>query len=182
MRYEKSPADYIKLFNAKGFYFERKENAIHIGSIYSKSSVTIPLAKKTQSYLNSIKNVDSLLTQQNKIIGQIQDNAQGQLKNLWVTHLVELNLYDKATYMMVYDGVHPNLHHEVMEHHLDEGLREKILEVSNQKINRELAAVLRKSAYAFSSILGGKDFVEEEAFNGFKDELTDYSKYSSVFV
>ena len=52
----------------------------------------------------------------------------------------------------------------------------------NQKINRELAAVLRKSAYAFSSIMGGKDYVEEEAFNGFKDELTDYSKYRGVFM
>ena len=182
MPYEKSPADYIKLFNAKGFYFERKENAIHIGSIYSQSPVTIPLAQKTQSYLNSIKQVDSLLTQQNKIIGKIQNSAQGQLKNLWVTQLVELKLYDKAAYIMVHDGVHPSLHNEVMEHHLDEGLREKILEVSNQKINRELSAVLRKSAYALSAILGGKDYVEEEAFNGFKDELTDYSKRRGVFM
>ena len=181
-RYEKSPVDYIKLFNAKGFYFERKENTIHIGSIYSKSSTTIPLAQKTQSYLNSIKNFESLLTQQNKVIGEIQSSTQGQLKNLWVTHLVELKLYDKAAYMMLYDNIHPNLNDEVREHHLDAGLRAKILEVSNQKINRELAAALRKSAYAFSSILGTRGYVEEEAFNGFKDELTDYSTHRGVFM
>lgn len=180
--YEKSPVDYIKLFNAKGFYFEQKENAIHVGSIYSKSPTTIPLAQKTQSYLNSIKQLDSLLTQQSKIIGEIQISSQGQLKNLWVTHLVELKLYDKAAYMMVYDNIHPNLNDEVMEHHLDAGLREKILEVSNQKINRELADALRKSAYAFSSILGTRGYVEEEAFNGFKDELTDYSTRRGVFM
>ena len=180
--YEKSPADYIKLFNAKGFYFKRKENAIHIGSIYSQSPVTASLDQKTQAYLNSKKQLNSLLTKQIKIIGQIQDNAQGQLKNLWVTYLVELKLYYKAAYMMVYDGVHPNLHQEVIEYHLGEGLREKLLEVSNQKINRELSAVLRKCAYAFSSILGNKDYLEEEAFNGFKDELTDYSKHRGVFM
>lgn len=181
-QFEKSPADYIKLFNAKGFFFERKENAIHVGSIYSNIRVTIPLVQKTQSYLNSLKDLDSLLTYQKEIIGEIQNSPQGELKNLWVTHLVELKLYDKVAYMMVYDGIHPNLHEEVMDQHLDAGLREKILEVSNQKINSQLATVLRKSAYAFSAIMGGKNYMEEEAFNGFKDELTDYSKYKGIFI
>ena len=67
------------------------------------------------------------------------------------------------------------------EYHMENGLREKLIEMSNRKVSAEQASLLRKSVYAFSSLLGG-DYKEEDVFNGFKDEFTDYSKYKSLFI
>ncbi len=180
--YEKSPIDYIHLFNAKGFYFERVKDVIHVGWAFSRSFSTIPLAPKTQAYLNSIQNLDSLLREQQTTIGKIQDKAHEGLKNLWVSDLIERKLYKKAAYMMVYEGVQPILHFEAMEYHMEKGLHKKVLELSKQKINARQASILRKSVYTFSSLLWARGYREEEVFNGFKDELTDYSRYRGVFL
>lgn len=179
--YEKSPIDYIKLFNAKGFYFEYKVGAIHIGSIYSKDPVSIPLTPKTQAYLKSIENLDGFLNQQKQTIDKIQDNGQDQLDNLWVSYLIERQLYKKAAYMMIYKGASPNLPTEVFEHHMDNGLRDKIMKISQQKTHSKRAAILRQSVSAFCSLLDGTDSKAMEAFNGFKDELTANSKNRGLF-
>lgn len=174
--YEKSPLDYIKLFNAKGFYIEQKDDKLHLGSIYSKHQVGIPLAPKTQAYLRSIDNLDKVLLQQEKTIESIMKSGRGELGNLWLSYLIERKLYVKAAYVMVHEGLRPNLAAEPMEHHLGNGLRQKILEVSEQRMSHRQAAILRKGVYAFSALLGGNN-KEEEMFNGFKDELTDYGKF-----
>ena len=175
--YEKSPLDYIRLFNAKGFYVEQKEGKLHMGSIYSKHPAGIPLPTKTQAYLKSMDNLDSVLFEQEKRIESITEKGEGELVNLWLSYLIERKLYGKAAYVMVHEGIRPNLAAEPLEHHLENGLRQKILEVSERKIGNRQAAILRKSVYAFSSLLGGSRYKEEEVFNGFKDELTDFSKF-----
>lgn len=182
IQFEKSPLDYIKLFNAKGFYFGRKDGKIHISSHYSKFPVSIRLAAKTQAYLNSIKDLEITLGKQNKIIDSIKEDGRGQLENLWVTNMIERGLYGKAVFMLVHEGISPNLSHDVMEYHLENGLRDKILEVSKQKINAQQASVLRKSVYALSSLLGESGYKAREVYNGFKDEMTDYSKYKGIFL
>ena len=174
--------DYIKLFNAKGFYFEQKENKIHISSIYSKYPVSIQLDPKTQAYLNSVKNLEITLGRQNKITDSIKEAGRGRLTNLWATNMIERGLYGKTAFMLIYEGITPNLSRKVLKHHLENGLRDKILEVSKQKITAHQAPVLRKSVYALSSLLGGSGYKEEEMFNGFKDEMTNYSKYKGVFL
>ena len=179
IQFEKSPVDYINLFNAKGFYFEQKKDKIYIQSIYSKYPVSIPLSVKTCAYLKSIKNMDVVLNGQSKTLNNVEEKGRAQLKNLWVSHLIEKQLYGKAAYMIVHEGVRHILHPEMMEHHLENGLRQKILEVSKQKVNFQQASILRKSVYAFSALLGGSGYKEEEVFNGFKDEFTDFSKYRS---
>jgi len=65
---------------------------------------------------------------------------------------------------------------------MDNGLREKIVAAANQKINAKHARLLRRSVYAFSSLLGKSNYREEEVFNGFRDELTDYGRYKSNFI
>ena len=179
--HEKSPKDYIKLFNAKGFFFQKKQGEIHIGSIYSKTPVSIALSNSTQEYLKSLKNLDVVLDEQRKAIDSIKEQGQGHLKNLWVSYLMEKEWYGKVAYIMVHENIQPNLYPEAIEHHMENGLRDKLLEVSNQKINDKHALLLRKSIYAFSSLLGG-GYKEEEIFNGFKDELTDYTKHKGVFI
>ncbi len=174
--YEKSPTDYIKLFNGKGFYFEQKQDKLYVSSIYSKHPVGIPIEPKTQKYLKSVKDLDAMLNRQSKTLDEINEKGRGQLKNLWLSHMIEKQLYGKAAFMMIHDGLRPNLDKEVMEHHMGNGLREKIVEVSNKKIKYQQASILRKSVYAFSSLLGG-GYKEEEIFNGFKDEFTDFGKY-----
>jgi hypothetical protein len=180
--YEKSAIDYIKLFNAKGFCFEQIEDDIRISSIYSKHGVSIPLASKTQAYLKSIKNLDQVLNEQPKTISNILDEGRGQLKNLWLSYLIEKELYGKAAFMMIYDKSRPNLDKDVMEYHLEKGFRERLLQVSKQKFNSQKATILRRSAFAISSFLGGSRYKEEEVFNGFKDELTDYSKGYGIYL
>ena len=130
----------------------------------------------------SIKNLDTVLNHQSKTISNIMDKGSGELKNLWLSYLIEKELYRKAAFMMVYDKLRPNLDKDIMEYHLGKGLRERLLEVSKQKLNSQQATLLRRSAYAFSSLLGDGRYKEQEVFNGFKDELTDYSKRNGIYL
>tara|TARA_R110000796_G_scaffold63858_3_gene147690 strand:+ start:11659 stop:13329 length:1671 start_codon:yes stop_codon:yes gene_type:complete len=180
--YEKSAIDYIKLFNAKGFHFKQIEDDICISSIYSKHGVSIPLASKTQAYLKSIKNLDQVLNEQSKTISNILDEGRGQLKSLWLSYLIEKELYFKAAFMMIYDKLRPNLDKDVMEYHLEKGLRERLLQVSKRKLNSQQTTMLRRSAFVFSTFLGNRLYKGEEAFNGFKDEFTDYSKRKGIYL
>ena len=182
LQYEKSASDYIKLFNVKGFYFEQIGYKISLSSIYSKHGVSIPLASKTEAYLKSIKNLDQLLNEQSKTLSNIMDEGRGQLKNLWLSYLIEKELYGKAAFMMIYDKLRPNLDKDVMEYHLEKGLREQLHQVSKQKLNSQQATILRRSAFAFSTLLRNRPYKDEEVFNGFKDELTDYSKRNGIYL
>jgi len=179
--FEKSPMDYIQLFNAKGFYFEQKQDKLYVSSVYSKHPVSVPLQPKTQTYLKAFGNLDTLLNGQNKILDNLSEKGRGLFKNLWLSYLIDRQSYDRAAFMMVYEGVQPILKQEVLEHHQESGLRNKILEVTKKKVNAQQANLLRKSVYAFGAFLGG-GYKEEEAFNGFKDELTDYSSRKGLFV
>ncbi|RKN83479.1 relaxase/mobilization nuclease domain-containing protein [Ulvibacterium marinum] len=180
--FEKSAKDYIRLFNAKGIYFLRKENHLFLHSIYSKFPVGVPLLPKTQKYLLATKGLDTILKDQRTILDKTTSQKQGHLKNLWVSYLIEKQLYEKAAFMIANDGVRPNLSQEILKFHMENGLREKILVANNQKVNAKHARLLRRSVYAFSSLLGKSSYREEEVFDGFRDELTDYEKYKSNFI
>ena len=175
--FEKSPKDYIKFFNEKGFKFEKREGKLHIGSIYSKYPVSVPIAPKTQVYLESSTDLNTVLGKQTTILENIETSGRANLKSLWAGHLVETGQYKKAAYLFVLDGVRPNLPLQIVEHHMQKGLKEELGSVSQKQVNGKQARLLRKSVYALGNILGNNSFIEEEMFNGFKDELTDYSKY-----
>jgi len=177
--FEKSPRDYIEFFNAKGFYFERREERLCVGSIYSKYPIIVPIASKMQSYLESSKGLNMVLNKQSEILEDIKTSGRDNLKNLWATHLIERGQYKKAAYLFVLDGVRPNLSLQQLEHHMQNGLKEALVSVSQKQVNNKQARILRKGVYALGNILGGKGYIEEELFNGFKDEFTDFSKYKS---
>src|SRR5690606_7301033 len=126
INFEKSPDDHIKFFNAKGFYFEKKEGRIHIRSMYSKYPVSVPLAPKMQAYLVSSKNLDLTLQDQARILDTIKGHGQDNLKSLWSTHLIDRGQYKKVAYMMALDGVRPNIPFEILSHHMENGLKEMI--------------------------------------------------------
>lgn len=69
----------------------------------------------------------------------------------------------------------PNLHREMIQNHMN-GLRESIQRAINGKSSFEQRRLLRKGVYAISSLLGGRGIKTEDIYNGFKDELTDYTK------
>ncbi|MCK0189666.1 relaxase/mobilization nuclease domain-containing protein [Arenibacter sp. F20364] len=175
--FEKSPNDYIQFFNAKGFYFEKRGEKICIGSIYSKYPVKVSIAPKTQAYLESSINLDNILEGQTKILEDIGANGRDNLKNLWSGYLMERGQYNKVAYLYVLEGVRPNLPIDILEHHMENGLKEALFAVSKQRIAAKRASLLRQGMYTLGSLLGGKSLKEDEVFNGFKDELTDYSKY-----
>ncbi|WP_209404736.1 relaxase/mobilization nuclease domain-containing protein [Pseudozobellia sp. WGM2] len=175
--FEKSPRDYMAFFNAKGFYFERKEEKLCISSIYSKYPVQVPLTPKTQTYLESVKNLNLVLNNQAEILESITTDGRGNLKNLWSSHLMERGQYTKAAYLFVLDGVRPNLPLTIIEHHMEKGFKEALGTVSRKQVDRKQVLLLRKGVYALGNMLGGNSFKEEEMFNGFKDEFTDFTKF-----
>ncbi|MFS4446548.1 relaxase/mobilization nuclease domain-containing protein [Maribacter sp. 2307UL18-2] len=177
--FEKSPRDYVEFFNAKGFYFERKEEKLCIASIYSKYPVHVPLTPKTQAYLESSRDLNIVLNKQTDSLEDIKTSGRDNLKSLWAGHLVETGQYKKAAYLFVLDGVRPNLPLPQLEHHMRNGLKDALIVVSKRQVDKKQARLLRKGVYTLGNMLGGTNFREEELYNGFKDEFTDFTKYKS---
>jgi len=175
--FEKSPKDYIALFNAKGFYFVKDKDGFEIKSIYTHDRTSYPLPKRTSLYLNSIPDVNEIVRNQENIINGLVKDGRNDLKNLWAGHLMERGLYDKVSYLLTEDRIYPNLHSETVHHHMDSGLRKSMEQLMNRKAGYEQNRLLRKGVYAITSLLGSRGKGQEEVYNGFKDELTDYSKY-----
>ncbi|PIB31323.1 hypothetical protein BFP77_01770 [Maribacter sp. 4U21] len=175
--FEKSPKDYVEFFNAKGFYFEKIEEKLYVASIYSKYTVSVPIAPKTQAYLESSKDFNIVLKGQSEILKDIKTSGRDNLRNLWATHLIERGQYKKASYLFVLDGVRPNLPLQQLEYHMQNGLKQALVSVSQKQMANKKARLLRNGVYALGNILGGKGYKEEEPFNGFKDEFTDFTKY-----
>tara|TARA_R110001632_G_scaffold93807_1_gene199470 strand:+ start:68 stop:475 length:408 start_codon:yes stop_codon:yes gene_type:complete len=128
--------------------------------------------------LNSIPDVSATLLEQHTIINSLVKDGRNDLKNLWAGHLMERGMYDRAAFMLTGEKVYPNLHGWQAQHHMDNGLRKSINMALERKSTIEQNRLLRKGVYAISSLLGkrGKKG-QEEIYNGFKDELTDWSKY-----
>lgn len=177
--FEKSAKDYIALFNIKGFYFVKGEEGFKIKSIYTDNESSHALSKRTSLYLSSIPNLNAVLNEQKPVIKNLLEEGRNDLKNLWAGHLLEKGLYDKVAYMLTAENVRPNLHSEVIQHHMDNGLRQCLVQVSQRQSSFNQNRALRKGVYAIGSLLGGSSYKEEELFNGFKDEFTDFSKYKS---
>ena len=173
--FEKSPKDYIALFNAKGFYFVKGENGFEIKSIYTNNKTSFQLPKRTSLYLNTITNLTETLKGQENVINGLVEEGRDNLKNLWAGHLMERGVYDKVAFMLTSEKVYPNLHREMVQYHLDNGLRKSLNTVVAKTTNVQQDRMLRKGVYAISSLLGSSS--SEEMFNGFKDEFTDFSKF-----
>jgi len=173
--FEKSPNDYIAFFNAKGFYFERAKKGFEVKSIYTDNKASCYLSKRTASYLKSIPNLTAVLQNQNSVINTLVEDGRDNLKNLWAGYLAEKGLYTSAAYMMTIENIEPNLHKEIVEHHMENGLQKAILEANIKKSIMENNRVLRKGAHSVNSTSNNRG-EREEAYNGFKDELTDWTK------
>ncbi|MCM4174235.1 hypothetical protein DHD32_22460 [Arenibacter sp. TNZ] len=175
--FEKSPKDYIAFFNAKGFYFTRTEKGFEVKSIYTDKGTSCTLSKRTGSYLNSIPDVTKILGNQHIVINGLVRDGRNHLKNLWAGHLMERGRYERVAFMLTYEKSYPNLHPEMVTYHMDNGLRKNVGDAINRRYSIQQNRLLRKGVYAISSLLGNRGKGGEEVYNGFKDELTDYSKY-----
>ena len=175
--YEKSPKDYMALFNAKGFYFVKGKDGFEVKSVYTDHRTSCPLPKRTNLYLNSILDVTATLLEQRTVINGLVSDGRNDLKNLWAGHLIERGMYDRAAFMLTGEKVYPNLHGWQAQHHMDNGLRKSINMALERKSTIEQNRLLRKGVYAISSLLGNRAKGQEEVYNGFKDEFTDWSKY-----
>jgi hypothetical protein len=175
--FEKSAKDYIALFNAKGFYFIKGEKGFEVKSIYTDNKTSCPLPKRTSQYLSSIPDLSTALQRQQPIINNLIEDGRNNLKNLWAGHLMEKGMYDKVTFMLTAEYVRPNLHREMIQHHMGNGLRKYLVQVSQRQSIIQQNRSLRKGVYALGNLLGGNSYKEEEMFNGFKDEFTDFTKF-----
>ncbi len=134
------------------------------------------MPKRTSLYLNTIPDLNETLKEQRNVINGLVEDGRNNLKNLWAGHLMERGIYDKAAFMLTSEKAYPNLHREIVQHHMDNGLRKSINEVVVRKISVQQNRLLRKGVYAISSLLGNRRR-PKEVFNGFKDEFTDFTKY-----
>jgi hypothetical protein len=175
--FEKSAKDYIALFNAKGFYFVKGEKGFEVKSIYTDNKTSCTLPKRTSQYLSSIPDLTTALQGQRPVINNLVEEGRNTLKNLWAGHLMERGMYNKATYIITAEIVRPNLHREMIQHHMDNGLRQCLVQVSQRQSSIQQNRALRKGVYVLGNLLGGSGYKEEEMFNGFKDEFTDFTKY-----
>lgn len=175
--FEKSPKDYIALFNAKGFYFVKGEKGFEVKSIYTDNKTSCTLPKRTSQYLSSIPNLTAALQGQQPVIKNLVEEGRNNLENLWLGHLVERGLYGKVAFMLTAENVRPNLHREIIQHHMDYGLRERINQAYERQSSIEQYRLLKKGVYAISSLLGNRGRKTEEMYNGFKDEFTDFTKF-----
>ena len=173
--FEKSPKDYIALFNAKGFYFVKGKEGFEVKSIYTDNRSSCTLPKRTGQYLSSIPDLTTTLQGQQPIINKLVEEGRSKLENLWAGHFMERGMYDKAVYMITAENVRPNLHRDIVQHHMDNGLRKSLNEVVARTTNVQYNRKLRKGVYAISSLVGSSSS-SEEMFNGFKDEFTDFTK------
>jgi hypothetical protein len=180
--FEKSAKDYIALFNAKGFYFVKGQEGFEVKSIYTDNKTSYTLPNRTSQYLSSIPDLATTLQRQQPVVKNLVEEGRNKLENLWTGHLMERGMYDKATYMITAENVRPNLHREVVHHHMDNGLRKCMNQVIQQKTSVQQNRLLKKGVYAINSLLGGSGKKTEEMYNGFKDELTDWSKYKGQGV
>lgn len=110
------------------------------------------------------------------INGLVQD-GRNNLKNLLAGYLMERGMYDRAAFMLTSEKIYPNLHPEMVQHHMDNGLRKSMNEAMKRQSSIQQNRLLRKGVYAISSLLGDRGRKQEDVYNGSKDELTDYSKY-----
>ena len=175
--FEKSAKDYIAFYNAKGFYFVKGNDGFEVKSIYTEKRTSCSISKRTGLYLNSIPDVSAELKKQEPVINDLIEDGRNNLKNLWVGHLIERGMYDRAAFMLTKEKVYPNLHPEMAQYHMDNGLRKSMDEAFKRQLSIKQNSLLRKGVYAISSLLGDRGRKQEEVYNGFKDELTDYSKY-----
>ncbi|SNZ00977.1 relaxase/mobilization nuclease domain-containing protein [Flagellimonas pacifica] len=174
--FEKSAKDYIAFFNAKGFYFVKGAKGFEIKSIYINNKTSCPLPKRTSQYLRSIPDLNEALKEQQPVINGLIEEGRNNLENLWAGHLMERGMYDKVAFMLTAEKVYPNLHREMVQHHMDSGLRESVNTASARHYNIQQNRLLRKGVYAVSSLLSGSGKKTEEVYNGFKDEFSDFTK------
>ncbi len=174
--FEKSAKDYIAFFNAKGFYFIKGEEGLRVKSIYTGNEASHSLPRRTSLYLGSIPDLSNVLQKQKPIIQDLLEEGRSNLKNLWAGHLMERGMYDKVAFMLTAEKVYPNLHREIVQHHMDNGLRESVKMESARHSNIQQNRLLRKGVYAVSSLLGSSSKKAEEVYNGFRDEFTDFTK------
>lgn len=174
--FEKSPKDYIALFNAKGFYFVKEEKGFEVKSIYTDNRTSCPIPKRTGQYLSSISNISATLKEQYPVINKLVEKDRNKLENLWAGHLMESGMYDKVAFMLTNENVYPNLHTYIVRYHMDNGLRKTVQGAMERKSGIQQIRMLKKGVYAISSLLGGSGKKTEEVYNGFKDEFTDFTK------
>ncbi|MFC4095392.1 hypothetical protein [Euzebyella saccharophila] len=115
-------------------------------------------------------------------MNKLVEEGRNNLENLWAGHLIERGLYDKATFIITAENVRPNLHREMVQHHMDNGLRKYMNQVIERKTSIQQNRLLKEGVFAINSLLGGSSKKNKETYNGFKDELTDWSKYKGQGV
>lgn len=177
---EKKYDDHFEFLNSKGFFIDKKEGKFILTSIYTNKETSISLNKNDLNYLNARNDIGIFLKTQRSLFESKMKKSGNNLKELWVSQLIEKGIYDKAAFLIVNEGIIPALHERVLEYHQTKGLGREIKTQEMKGARSDLKKQQQKMAYAFNSLLRDDPEGDKQAFNGFKDEFTDYSPYKDL--
>jgi hypothetical protein len=174
---QNSFANYLDEMNAKGFYMIKEEEKIKLKSIYT-SDTGIDIDKEHIKAMDRGKIIRQLMNLQIKLFNESKLNPEKpNLQDLWAAHLIEKGIYDKAAFLMIKNGAKPPLSSTTMAFHIEKGLGAEIVAQRELKLSSAQEQGNKRMAFKINALLSGSDKNRtKQAYNGFKDELTDYSK------
>jgi len=166
---KETPETLLDGINRKGFYIEKKDFNYFLKSHYTKDGST-KLNEDIFNYLNNGNLIDQLIEDQN-----LSFNLNYSYQNLYTTHLIEDENYSSAAFNIIIKKSTPLLNAKELEFHLNNGLQ-KELDLIKLNANKNLSK--GKNRYAMNVLLNEGKLYENENYNHFKDELTDFKDKS----
>ncbi|SEC65234.1 Relaxase/Mobilisation nuclease domain-containing protein [Tenacibaculum sp. MAR_2009_124] len=181
IQYEKNQYNFIQNLNHKGIFLSKERDKIFAKSIFTDNETKTLLSHNHYEYLNSTNQLDFLLYKQQDILSKFDSYPKEEKFNyLWLSNLIDKKIYDKAAFMIVYKKMDPIIPNHIYQDHLKNGLQDQIMTYRNRKLTQEKINARNQILYSLKSLLNSNKNTSNEAYNGFKDELTDYSKYRNL--
>ncbi|MBB3125244.1 hypothetical protein FHS04_002788 [Mesoflavibacter sabulilitoris] len=173
--YQKNPEHFIEHLNAKKVFIIKDKSKFYYRTPLNNSKYEVEVS--TANYLKQLSNDSKIFEDQTQKLYTLNtpQDKRNHLNQLWVTQLIENGIYDKAAYLMDKETINPLIHQEVYDYHLKNGLQKQLNDEKLKSINNIDKKEYSKSSRKIKGIYNGTGG-NYEAYNGFKDELTDYSK------
>jgi len=168
-----TPEDFIKHLNYKGIRITKNTDGSLIAhQIYTPESTAILFEKGYTQFLNSSYKLKKLLEYQDKTLAPLHSKPEENgLKTLWLSSIIDQKRYDHAAYLIVKEKVLPFVDPDELSEHMENGLKDAILNIQDEMFNQKLMKLLSTASY----LLEGSTIKNEDS-DYFKDELSNKKK------
>ena len=164
----------------KGFLIEKTDEHYTIRSAYT-GQASVPLPAKIEKYLHHSNDAQKAIETAKGIFIERTSKNQFTLDNLWATHLSDKGIYDKCAYLVVKENATLLYDEKALAHHNEQGLLSELKNITNYQFPKSELQKMSRTSRGISALLSNsQDGQQRVLHNGFKDELTDYSKYRGM--